>query len=119
MVGLAFCVAASANFPILLLSMFWRNLTTRGAVIGGSLGLISALFLVVIGPTVWVDAFHHEAALIPIKNPALFSMTIAFFGIWLFSILDKSANAKAEREAFNAQYVRSETGIGANDASTH
>ncbi|HCS63559.1 MAG TPA: cation acetate symporter [Cellvibrio sp.] len=119
MVGLAFCVAASANFPILLLSMFWRNLTTRGAVIGGSLGLISALFLVVIGPTVWVDAFHNPTALIPIKNPALFSMSIAFIGIWLFSILDKSANAKKERAAFNAQYVRSETGIGANEASTH
>ena len=119
MVGLAFCVAASANFPILLLSMFWRKLTTRGAVIGGSLGLISALVLVVIGPTVWVDAFHNETALIPFKNPALFSMSIAFVGIWLFSVLDTSANAKSERNAFTAQHIRSETGIGANVASTH
>lgn len=119
MVGLAFCVAASANFPILLLSMFWRKLTTRGAVIGGSLGLISALVLVVIGPTVWVDALHNETALIPFKNPALFSMSIAFVGIWLFSVLDTSANAKSERNAFTAQHIRSETGIGANVASTH
>lgn len=119
MVGLAFCVAASANFPILLLSMFWRKLTTRGAVIGGSLGLFSALFLVVIGPTVWVDAFHNETALIPFKNPALFSMSIAFIGIWLFSILDNSANAQKERAAFDAQYVRSETGMGAEGAAEH
>ena len=119
MVGLAFCVAASANFPILLLSMFWRKLTTRGAVIGGSLGLLSALFLVVIGPTVWVDAFHNETALIPFKNPALFSMSIAFIGIWLFSILDNSANAQKERAAYDAQYVRSETGVGAEEAADH
>ena len=119
MVGLAFCVAASANFPILLLSMFWRKLTTRGAVIGGSLGLLSALILVVIGPTVWVDAFHNETALIPFKNPALFSMSIAFIGIWLFSILDNSANAQKERAAFDAQYVRSETGMGAEGAAEH
>ena len=119
MVGLAFCVAASANFPILLLSMFWRKLTTRGAVIGGSLGLLSALFLVIIGPTVWVDAFHNEKALIPFKNPALFSMAIAFIGIWLFSILDNSANAKKERDAFEAQYIRSETGVGAGEAAEH
>ena len=119
MVGLAFCVAASANFPILLLSMFWRKLTTRGAVIGGGLGLFSALFLVVIGPTVWVDAFHNETALIPFKNPALFSMSIAFIGIWLFSILDNSANAKKERAAFDAQFVRSETGMGAEGAAEH
>ncbi|MES2673312.1 MAG: cation acetate symporter [Pseudomonadota bacterium] len=119
MVGLAFCVAASANFPILLLSMFWRKLTTRGAVVGGSLGLISALLLVVIGPTVWVDAFHNEQALIPFKNPALFSMTIAFAGIWLFSILDNSANAQQERNAFEAQYIRSETGIGIGEAAEH
>ncbi|RYZ97749.1 MAG: cation acetate symporter, partial [Moraxellaceae bacterium] len=74
MVGLAFCVAASANFPILLLSMYWRKLTTRGAVIGGSLGLLTALVLVVIGPTVWVDAFHFEKAIFPFKYPAIFSI---------------------------------------------
>jgi cation/acetate symporter len=119
MVGLAFCVAASANFPILLLSMYWRKLTTRGAVIGGSLGLITALVLVVIGPTVWVDALHFEKAIFPFKYPALFSVSIAFIGIWFFSITDKSASAKAEEAAFDAQFVRSQTGIGISEASQH
>jgi len=119
MVGLAFCVAASANFPILLLSMYWRKLTTRGAVIGGSLGLITALVLVVIGPTVWVDAFHFEKAIFPLKYPAIFSVSIAFIAIWLFSITDKSANAKAEEAAFDAQFVRSQTGIGISATAKH
>jgi cation/acetate symporter len=119
MVGLAFCVAASANFPILLLSMYWRKLTTRGAVIGGSLGLLTALVLVVIGPTVWVDAFHFEKAIFPFKYPAIFSVSIAFVGIWLFSITDKSASAKAEEAAFDAQFVRSQTGIGISKAAEH
>ena len=119
MVGLAFCVAASANFPILLLSMYWRKLTTRGAVIGGSIGLLTALVLVVIGPTVWVDTFHFEKAIFPYKYPALFSISAAFIGIWLFSILDKSKTAKAEEAAFDAQFVRSQTGIGISKAAEH
>lgn len=119
MVGLAFCVAASANFPILLLSMYWRKLTTRGAVMGGSLGLLTALVLVVLGPTVWVDVFHNEKAYFPFKNPAIFSVTIAFIGIWIFSLLDNSAGAKAEEVAFDAQFVRSQTGIGASEAADH
>jgi len=119
MVGLAFCVAASANFPILLLSMYWRKLTTRGAVIGGSIGLLTALVLVIIGPTVWVDALHFEQAIFPYKYPAIFSVSAAFFGIWLFSILDKSKTAKAEEAAFDAQFVRSQTGIGISEAAEH
>lgn len=119
MVGLAFCVAASANFPILLLSMYWRKLTTRGAVIGGSIGLLTALVLVIIGPTVWVDTFHFEKAIFPFKYPALFSISAAFIGIWLFSILDKSKTAKAEEAAFDAQFVRSQTGIGISEAAEH
>ena len=119
MVGLAFCVAASANFPILLLSMYWRKLTTRGAVIGGGLGLFTAVILVVIGPTVWVDAFGFTDAIFPYKYPALFSVSIAFIGIWFFSITDKSASAAAEQAAFDAQFVRSQTGIGASGASQH
>lgn len=119
MVGLAFCVAASANFPILLLSMYWRRLTTRGAVIGGATGLLTALVLVILGPTVWVDALGYEKAIFPYKYPAIFSMSAAFTGIWLFSILDKSATASAEHAAFDAQFVRSQTGIGASTASAH
>lgn len=119
MVGLAFCVAASANFPILLLSMYWRRLTTRGAVIGGAIGLITALVLVILGPTVWVDALGNEKAIFPFKYPAIFSVSAAFIGIWIFSLLDNSAAAKAEQAAFDAQFVRSQTGIGASAASAH
>ncbi|MEQ6289444.1 cation acetate symporter [Vogesella sp. GCM10023246] len=119
MVGLAFSIAASANFPVLFLSMFWKGLTTRGAVIGGFIGLISAVGLIVVGPTVWVDVMKHEAAIFPYKNPALFSMTLAFFFTWLFSVLDTSKAAAEEKEKFDAQFVRSMTGIGASGASKH
>jgi len=119
MVGLAFAVAASANFPILFLAIYWKKLTTRGAVMGGLGGLLTAVILVVLSKTVWVDVFGFEKEIIPYKYPALFSMPVAFILAWFFSITDKSARAKAEHEAFAAQYVRSETGIGAEGASHH
>ncbi len=118
-VGLAFAIAASANFPILFLSMYWSKLTTRGAVIGGSMGLATAVILVILGPIVWVDILGNAEAIFPYKYPALFSVTVAFSSIWFFSITDKSHDAKAEIEAFEAQYVRSQTGIGAEGASEH
>jgi cation/acetate symporter len=119
MVGLAFAVAASCNFPVLLMSVFWKGTTSRGALIGGFLGLISAVAMVVLSPAVWVKTFGFTAALFPYDNPALFSMAIAFLGIWLFSKADASARARAERDAFEGQYVRSETGIGAAQALAH
>jgi len=119
MVGLAFAIAASANFPVLFLSMFWKNLTTRGAVIGGSLGLATAVMLVILGPIVWQQILGFEEAVFPYKYPALFSVTVAFVGIWFFSITDKSTDADAEREAFEAQDIRSQTGIGAEGAVSH
>lgn len=119
MVGLAFAIAASANFPILFLSMFWSGLTTKGAVIGGFSGLICAAVLIVLGPTVWVDVLHHEAAIFPYKNPAIFSIPIAFFVAWIVSVTDKSSRAAIDKEGFDAQYVRSLTGIGAAKASDH
>ncbi len=121
MVGLAFSIAASANFPVLFLSMFWKGLTTRGAVIGGFIGLASALLLIVLGPTVWVDVLHNPkgSELFPYKNPAIFSMTLAFVTTWLFSVLDNSRQAAEEKEKFDAQFVRSMTGIGASGASKH
>lgn len=118
-VGLAFAIAASANFPILFLSMFWRKLTTRGAVLGGSLGLGVAVLLVILGPIVWVQILGNAQAIFPYKYPALFSVTIAFIGIWFFSITDKSKNGQKEIEAFEAQDIRSQTGIGAEGASKH
>ncbi|RID97101.1 cation acetate symporter [Simplicispira hankyongi] len=121
MVSLAFAVAASANFPVLFLSVLWKNCTTRGAVVGGFLGLISSVGLTIVSPSVWEATLGHAkgSALFPYTSPALFSMAIGFIGIWLFSITDKSANAARERAAFPAQQVRSETGLGASGASGH
>jgi cation/acetate symporter len=119
MVGLAFAVAASCNFPVLLMSVFWKGTTSRGALVGGFLGLISSVTMVVLSPAVWVKTFGFKTALFPYDNPALFSIAIAFGGIWLFSKLDAGARAKAEQAAFEAQYIRSETGIGAAVSGVH
>ncbi|MBA1380475.1 cation acetate symporter [Pseudomonas brassicacearum] len=119
MVGLAFSIAASCNFPVLLLSMYWKKLTTRGAMIGGWLGLVSAVGLMILGPTIWVQIMGHEKAIFPYEYPALFSMIIAFVGIWFFSITDKSAEGANERALFFPQFVRSQTGLGASGAVNH
>ena len=121
MVSLAFAVAASANFPVLFMSVLWKDCTTRGAVIGGFLGLISSVALTVVSPSVWEAVLGNPkgSALFPYTSPALFSMTIGFVGIWLFSILDRSQQAAKERALFEAQQVRSETGLGASGASGH
>lgn len=117
MVGLAFTIAASATFPVLLLSMSWSGMTTRGAVWGGSLGLLVAVAMVVMSPAVWVQVMGFEQAIVPYSNPALFSVTVAFGSIWLFSLTDRSERAQAERRAYVAQFIRSQTGIGAEGAS--
>ncbi|ABB12093.1 cation acetate symporter [Burkholderia lata] len=121
MVSLAFAVAASANFPVLFLSMMWKGCTTRGAVIGGFLGLVSSVGLTIVSPSVWEATLGYPkgSAWFPYTSPALFSMTIGFVGVWLFSVLDTSLRAKAEKGAFAAQQVRSETGLGATRASSH
>ena len=121
MVSLAFAIAASANFPVLFMSVLWKDCTTRGAVIGGFLGLISSVVLTVVSPSVWEATLGNPkgSALFPYTSPALFSMTIGFVGIWLFSILDRSERARTDRAGFLAQQVRSETGIGASGASGH
>jgi cation/acetate symporter len=121
MVSLAFAIAASANFPVLLMSVLWKGCTTRGVVIGGFLGLISSVVLTIVSPAVWEATLGNPkgSALFPYASPALFSMIIGFVGIWLFSLLDSSARARTDKEGFLAQQVRSETGIGAAGASGH
>ncbi|QKJ88892.1 Cation/acetate symporter ActP [Paramixta manurensis] len=119
MVGLAFSIAASCNFPIILLSMYWSKLTTRGAMIGGWLGLLTAVILMVLGPTIWVQVLGHATPIYPYEYPALFSMLVAFIGTWLFSITDSSAEGEQERLRFRAQFVRSQTGIGIEQGKAH
>ena len=119
MVGLAFAIAASCNFPIILLSMYWSKLTTRGAMLGGWLGLITAVVLMILGPTIWVQILGHEKAIFPYEYPALFSISVAFLGIWLFSATDNSAEGARERELFRAQFIRSQTGFGVEQGRAH
>jgi cation/acetate symporter len=119
MVGLAFAIAASANFPLLLLSIYWKKLTTKGAVVGGSLGLLSAITFVILGPVVWVDILGNTAPIFPYKYPALFSMSITFLIIWIISSLDKSKQGVSEIKSFDAQYFRSQTGIGIDTKISH
>ncbi|MFZ4834057.1 cation/acetate symporter ActP [Rouxiella sp. Mn2063] len=119
MVGLAFSIAASCNFPIILLSMYWAKLTTRGAMIGGWLGLITAVVLMILGPTIWVQILGHAKPIYPYEYPALFSMIVAFVATWFFSITDNSAEGQQERLRFYPQFVRSQTGIGISQGSKH
>ena len=121
MVSLAFAIAASANFPVLLMSVLWKGCTTKGAVIGGFLGLVSSVALTIVSPAVWEATLGNPkgSAWFPYASPALFSMTIGFVGIWLFSVLDGSKRAQEDKAGFLAQQVRSETGIGASGASGH
>jgi cation/acetate symporter len=124
MVGLAFAVAASVNFPVLLMSIFWRGTTSLGAFVGGILGLVTSVAGVVLSDAVWVKTLEHKDAIKifgygMIDNPAIYSMPIAFFGIWLFSKLDFTQRARNEAAAFDAQFIRSETGIGMAAATVH
>ncbi len=119
LVGLTFGIAASVNFPVLILSMYWKGLTTRGALAGGLAGLVSAVAMVILSNAVWVVVLNNPAPIFPYEHPALFSMTLAFLVTIIVSKLDSSASAAAERVAFDDQFVRSQTGIGAAAASNH
>ena len=119
LVALAFGVASSVNFPVLILSMYWKGLTTRGALWGGIAGLVSSVGLVVLSPTVWVKILGNKAAIFPYDHPAIVSMSLAFFVTWLLSVTDKSARAAKEAEAYDEQFVRAQTGLGAAGAHAH
>jgi cation/acetate symporter len=108
MVGLAFAVAASTNFPILFLTISWKNLTTNGAMYGGFIGLFSALILVFLGPTVWVETLGFEDAVFPYKYPGLFSMSISFLSIIIISLIDrKNKDEKKFQELTKKSYLES------------
>jgi cation/acetate symporter len=112
MVGLAFAVAASANFPALLLALTWRRFNTTGAVTGVLFGVISSIALVIISPTVWPGPDSEGGAFswYTLANPGIISVPLGFFGCWLGTVL--SSERKAER-TFDELYVRSLTGLGA------
>ena len=121
MVMLAFVIAASANFPVLFMSVLWKDCTTKGAVTGGFIGLIMAVTLTVLSPSVWEAVMHNPkgSAWFPYDSAAIFSIPAAFIAIWLVSLMDRSARAAIDRAGYPAQEVRSETGIGSSSASGH
>ena len=110
MVGLAFAVACSANFPALLLSIVWKRFTTAGAVASILTGAFLSVFLIVISPTVWVDVLGRETALFPLKNPAIVSMTAAFLAGFVVSLLGREPRAEA---MFEDEKLRTYLGVGA------
>jgi len=113
-VMLAFSLACSANFPVLFMSVLWRNCTTRGASVGGFIGLLLALGLTLLSAPVWENVFGQPvgSAPFPYASPAIFSMPAAFLSIWLISRFDQSPQAVHERALFDEQLIRSETGFG-------
>ena len=115
MVGLAFAVAASANFPALLLALTWRRFNTTGAVAGVLVGTITSVGLVVISPTVWPgpDAQGGAFAWYPLENPAIISVPLGFLACWLGTMLSRERGAE---RSFDELFVRSETGLGAEEA---
>lgn len=99
MVGLAFSIAASANFPALLLSMMWKRLTTRGAVASMITGTLSSLVLITLSPTVWKDLLHHAEAIVPLKNPGVITVPLSFLVAIVVSLVKPEPEAQAGFDA--------------------
>lgn len=111
LVGLAFAVAASANLPVILFSLFWRRFTTAGAVAGLLTGLACSIVLILLSPEVL-----GAQAVFPLKNPALVSIPVGFIGAWIGTLLSREAAAE---QLFDELSVRANTGLGAEKASEH
>jgi cation/acetate symporter len=118
MVGLAFAVAASANFPALLLALTWRRFNTTGAITGVLFGVFSSIFLVIISPKVWPgpDSEGGLFSWYDLSNPGIVSIPLGFLGCWLGTVLSRERGAD---RSFHELYVRSETGIGAERPLEH
>jgi cation/acetate symporter len=114
MVGLAFAVAASANFPALLLALTWRRFNTAGAVTGVLFGVISSIGLIILSPTVWPGP-DAEGSPFGLENPGIISIPLGFIGCWLGTMLSRE---KEGQRSFDELYVRSETGLGAEIATS-
>ena len=119
LIVIPFTVSSSVFFPILFLSMYWRGLTTTGAVVGGWVGLGLGIILLVLGPIIWKDILHHLEPIFPYKQPALFTIIASFLTMIVVSKLDRSERAKREIAEFDDQFVRSQTGLGAEAPAVH
>jgi len=116
MVGLAFSVAASANFPSLFLSIVWKKLSTTGAVLSILFGALSSVILIVLSPTVWVSVFGYEKAIFPYNNPTIFSLSLGFIGAWIGSVI---APEKRAQELFEQEKIRTYLGVGISGPGDH
>lgn len=105
LVSLAFAVAASANLPVILFSLFWKRFNTSGAVTGILTGLFSSILLVLVSP----NLMNPESAIFPLENPAIISVPLGFIGAWLGTRFSRETEAE---QKFTELYVRSNTGIG-------
>ena len=112
-------VAASVNFPILFLSLFWPGLTTRGAITGGIVGLVSSVVLIVVGPQVWVSVLGYQEALFPYDYPALFTLPLALGVTWCISVSDRSARGAIDRRNYHDLLLRSEYGATGKPLEVH
>jgi cation/acetate symporter len=109
MVGLAFAVAASANFPALILSITWRGFTTRGTVFSIITGVALSVVLIILSPTVWVEVLGYSSPVFPLKNPALVSMPASFMAGYIGSVIGREPEARAK---FDEEKVRTHLGVG-------
>jgi len=119
LVGLAFAVAASANLPVIVLSIFWKRFSTAGAVIGLAVGLLASIILIIISPSVMGTdgkALINHAPLFPLKNPGIISIPLGFIGAILGTLLTREPKAEA---LFTELSVRANTGLGSEKASSH
>jgi cation/acetate symporter len=120
LVALAFAVAASANLPTIVYSLFWRRFTTQGAVWSMYGGLGSAIILIALSPVVsgaktsMIQGANF--AIFPLSNPGIISIPLAFFLGWLGTVLDKRLEDTAKQAEME---VRSLTGVGAEKATDH
>ena len=116
LVGLAFAVAASANLPVILFSIFWKRFTTQGAVSGLLVGLFSSLALIVVSPSIMgLDGKHliHSAPWFPLENPGILSIPLGFLGAFVGTMMSKVDESEAK---FTELEVRANTGLGSEKA---
>jgi len=112
-------IAASVNFPILILAIYWKRLSTRGAVVGGLVGFVSSITLIIIGPKVWVSIIGANEALFPYDYPALFTLPAALITMVLVSYFDNSKSAQQDRAFYNKQLVVAELATSVATPAKH
>jgi cation/acetate symporter len=113
MVGLAFAIAASGNFPALLLAVFWRRTSTAGAAASMIVGTLTTVALIALSPAIQVDLLHHERAIFPLRNPALLSVPISFVVGMLVSLVRPDADGAARYAALERRTL-----LGAEEAES-